>query len=373
MCNFKKYTMKYIYSVCLFSINILAFGQKNNYNSFISFNDEYLDKILYAQRYISAASEYHLYGEIKSIYIEKLDGNGKISGTPAKSFYDKNHNQFKRINYNSNLIDYVVLEFYYLPKYDGNTIFKSSYEVINGVVKHNLTSEIDKINQIILNKKFVSEQLTEIDSFFYTKDYKPTEIRTVNVKNKDKSVTKIAYLDNGNIYKKVYKRNTHSFGSFVRYNNHGKRLFLYKIDFDDFNSISTDHEDDKKIKEQKFIWIDDKDFEFYEDLNSVAIFKFREKALQKTTQGSTKTTYFNDNLAPVKIISTDKRYDINMQITFEYNKHNDLISKKIKNKNLPLNMYTVQYKYDDRNNWIERKEYENGKLIFTTKRQIEYY
>jgi hypothetical protein len=365
--------MKYIHLIILFSINLFVFGQKNNYNSFIAFDDEYLDKILYAHRDISTASEYHFYGKIKSVYIEKLDGNGKISGTPAKSFYDKNRNQFKRINYNSNLKDYVVLEFYFLPKYGGNTVFKSSYEVINGVVKHNLTSEIDTINHIIVNKKFVSEQLTEIDTFFYIKDYKPTEIRTVNLKTNDKTITKIAYLENGNIYKKVYKRNTHSFGSFVRYNNQGKRLFSYKIDFDDFNNISTEHEDDKKIKEQKFIWNDDNDFEFYEDLNSVVFFNFKEKTLRKEAQGSTVTTYFNDNLLPIKIISIDKRYDVNMQITFEYNKYNDLISKKIKNENLPLDVLSVQYKYDDRNNWIERKEYENGKLIFITKRQIEYY
>ncbi len=364
--------MKYLFTLSFLSLYILTFGQKNNYNSFISYDDEYLDKILHPQRYISSASDYLFYGKIKNVYIEQLDGNGKISGTPAKSFFDVNKNTTKRINYNTNLKDYGVVEFFYFPKYGGQAVFKSSYEIQNGETKNNLTSEIDTINHIIINKKFINNQLSEIDTIFYINDYKPIEIRTNSVKYIDKSIKKIAYLENGKIYKEVYKRNSSSFGNFIKYNDVGKRLYLYKINFEEFENIPIDYEDGKKIEEQKFIWKNEKDFEFRENINSVEIFNYKEKKLQKTEKESSYTTFFNEYLLPVKKLSIDKKYGLNMEITFEYNKHNDLITEKSKNESSPIVIKTFKYVYDKENNWIERKEYENGKLIFTTKRQIEY-
>ncbi|MBP9214024.1 MAG: hypothetical protein KBF36_05700 [Chitinophagaceae bacterium] len=362
--------MNYLFTCFFIFCSLVSFGQRSNYNSFIIYDDEYLDKILSAERY--TISEYLFYGTIKSVYIEQFDKSGRFSGSPSKVFFDKNKNTAKRINYNNNLEDYGAVEFYYLPKYGGNPIIKSSYESVNGEIRNIITSEIDTINHIVINNRFVNNKLNEIDTIFYIKDYKPIEIRTSNVKYINKSVRKIAYFNNDKIYKEVYQRNSSSLGSYIKYNKSGKRLYLYKIKFDEFDNIAVENEDNNKEKEQEFIWYNDKDFEFHEKINTTITFNYKEKKLHKRQNESTYTTFFNKNLLPIKKLSVDKKYGLNMEIIFDYNKYNDLITEKIKNEDSPMIMKTYKYLYDDKSNWTERKEYENGKLIFTTKRQIEY-
>lgn len=355
--------------VCFYS---LSFGQKSNYNNFLSYNDAYLDKILYSQRYISSASDYLFYGIIKSVYIEQLDETGKLSGRPSKSFFDGKRSTIKRINYNNNRQEFGTVEYYYNPGYGGIPVVKSSFENQNGIIKPLLLSEIDTVNHIIINRRFVNEELNEIDTIFYIEGYKPIEIRTSSVKYIDKSVRKIAYHENGKVYKEVYRRNTSSLGGYIRYDNLGKQLYLYQIKFEEYDDIPVNYEDDLKEKEQEFIWDSDHSFEFREETNSIINFNRKEKKLQKVKKGSTETIYFNDSLLPVKVLSVDKKYGLNMEITFEYNQYDDLLTQKVKNEGSPMVTTTYQYVYDNKNNWIQRKAYENGKLIFTTKRIIEY-
>lgn len=364
--------MKYLFLLLFLTIHFFTFGQKNNYNSFLSYGDEYLEQILHSQRYISSASDYLFYGNVKSVYVEHRDANGKLSNIPTKSFFDDKRNTIKRINYNFNNEDYGVVEYYFNPKYQGNFVIKSSYESKNGEIKNIITSEIDTINQIIVNRKYDKNQLSEIDTVFYIKDYKPIEIRNSSVKYIDKSVKKLAYIDNGQIYKEVYQRNSSSSGFFIKYNKVGKRLYLYNIDFDEFENIPIDYEDSSKTKTQEFIWKNDKDFVFHKDMNCLIIFNYEERKLYETVKESSYTTFFNTDLLPIKKLSVDKKYGLNMEITFEYNDKNDLILEKVKNEGFPITTKSYKYVYDNNNNWIERKEYENNKLIFTTKRDIEY-
>ena len=364
--------MKKIYTLLLLSFYFLTFGQKNNYNSFVSYEDEYLDKILYPQRFISSGADYLFFGKVKSVYLEKLDETGKITGAPSKTFFNEKQKMDKRFIYSNNLNDYNAIEFYYSSKYGGDPVVKASYEILKGETKHNTISEIDTIKRLIINKRFINNQLNEIDSIFYTKDFKPLEIRTSSPKYIDKSIKKIAYLDNGKIYKEVYKRNNSSFGSFMRYNEEGKILYTYQLKFEEFDKVPIDYEDENKSKGEEFKWKNDKDFDIYENNKLVRTFVFNDRKLHKEENGSSSTIYFNQYLLPIKIVSVDKRYELKIEVTFEYNKFNDLIIEKVKYDNASAIIKNYKYVYDEKNNWIERKEYENGKLIFTTKRKIEY-
>lgn len=355
--------------VCFYS---LSFGQKNNYNNFLNYNDAYLDKILYSQRYISSASDYLFYGTIKSVYIEQLDETGKLSGRPSKSFFDGKRSTIKRINYNNNREEYGAVEYYYNPGYGGIQVVKSSFENQNGIMKPLLLSEIDTVNHIIINRRFVNDELNEIDTIFYVEGYKPIEIRTSSVKNTDQSVRKIAYHENGKVYKEVYQRHSSSQGGYIRYDELGRQLYLYPIKFEAFEHIPVNYNDDLKEKEQEFIWDGDHSFVFREAANSIVNFNRKEKKLHEEKKGSTQTIYFNDNLLPVKVLSVDKKYGLNMTIMFVYNQYDELVTQKVKNEGAPEVTTTYQYVYDSKNNWIQRKAYENGKLIFTTKRIIEY-
>lgn len=354
-----------------FLVYQISCGQKNNYNKSISYHNEYLDQIIDCHSFVTSKSDYLFYDNITSVYVEKSDGAGKITGTPLKSYFDKDKNTIKTQVYD-NPHEYKVAEFFNFARYDGHTLFKILYQYKNGEIKNLVTSEVDSINHIIIIKRFEENKLSEIDSVFYIKNFKPIEIRTSSVKYIDKSIRKIAYNEQGRIYKEVYQRNRSSFGNYTNFNELGNRLYVYSIKLDEYDGIPVEYENDVKEKEQEFIWYNDKDFEFRELRNSVITFNYLEKKMVKTHKESTYTTFFNKNLLPFKKLSVDKKYGLNMETIFEYNKHNDLISEKTKNDGLLYNTKTFNYVYDTKNNWIERKEYENGKLIFVTKRIIEY-
>ena len=138
--------------------------------------------------------------------------------------------------------------------------------------------------------------------------------------------------------------------------------------------------DDKEIKLESIenapdylvYHLNEKVFDVYENNKLVSTFVFNDRKIHKEDNESSSTTYFNQHLLPIKIVSVDKRYNFNIEITFEYNKFNDLITEKVKYDDAPMIIKSYKYLFDEKNNWIERKEYENGKLIFTTKRKIEY-
>lgn len=365
--------LKDYFLLLIFFFPLISVCQKNNYNRHIDYNDEYLDKILNAESYITSNSDYLLYGNIKSIFLQRTADNELNNSIPYKSFFDENRNVIKSIIYRDGL-EYINAEYYHESKYGGNPVYKSFYEYFNGELIKQIKSEIDTLNHIIINNHLSDGKITETDTILYTKDYKPLSILKYDNYKSLESVYKADYLENGKIYKYAYKRgNSSSYGKYIRYNEFGKPLYSYNIDIVGFYINSIDYEDSTKIKQYEFLWKDDKDFELREGTNKVTFFNFKEKKLHTKDKESTYTTFFNDDLLPVKKLSVDKKYNLNMEITYEYNNHNDLTLTKVKNEGSTMQTTTYKYVYDSKNNWVERKEYLNNRLVFTTKREIEYY
>ncbi|MBL4745137.1 MAG: hypothetical protein JKY08_02090 [Flavobacteriaceae bacterium] len=62
------------------------------------------------------------------------------------------------------------------------------------------------------------------------------------------------------------------------------------------------------------------------------------------------------------------------EITSEYNKNNDVIDElRYDHMTGNMNRWTFEYVYDEFYNWIEKKEYFEGKLLFINTRKIKYY
>ncbi|MFZ4798043.1 MAG: hypothetical protein ACOYMA_11145 [Bacteroidia bacterium] len=368
---------KILYIIAI--LPLFCFAQKNNYNTFAAYDDEYLNQILYSERFVTSYSDYLLFGKVNNLYIELRDKDNKLAAEPSKTFYDRYENLVKIINFNNLQISNII-EFYYIPKYGGNGIYKSTLQYINGVPKCVLSSKIDTLKSLIIVSSFSDNKIDEIDSVFYTKNFKPLTILKYNRFNKLESIYKASYLENGKVYKEVHKRHSSLVsGGFNKYDSNGRMLYSHSLSFEEFDKSTINYVDSNKVKDKKFVWYNNKDFKLQigtndnVEYNEYFTFSYSEKTLHGNVKKESTIIKFNNSLLPVKKLYFDKKNNFSSEIGFGYNDYNDLISQKINIKGeKPINK-TFKYIYDNKNNWIERREFEDGKLIFTTIRKIEYY
>jgi hypothetical protein len=360
-------------------IPLFCLGQKNNYNTFVAYDDEYLNQILYSEKFVTSYSDYLLFGKVNNLYVELRDQDNKLAAEPSKTFYDSNKNLVKIVNFNNLQISNII-EYYYIPKYGGNGIFKSIFQYINGVSKCVLSSKIDTLKSLIIVSRFSDDKIDEIDSVFYTKNFKPLTILKYNRFNNLESIYKAAYLKNGKVYKEVDKRYSSLVisGGFNKYDSIGRMLYSHNLSFEEFDKANINYEEKSKVKNKKIVWYNNNDFKLQfgtydnSEYNENFTFSHSGKTLYGKVKKDSTIIKFNNSLLPVKKLYFDKNNNFSSEISFVYNNYNDLISQKINIKGEKPIYKTFRYLYDNKNNWIERKEFEDGKLIFTTIRKIEY-
>lgn len=91
--------------------------------------------------------------------------------------------------------------------------------------------------------------------------------------------------------------------------------------------------------------------------------------------GSTKETFrYNSKALPIKKSEYNAMGELFSVIEYEYNEQNDKISLKKYNADKTLTYYEdYHYKYDVKENWIERVSFEKGEKVNIEKREIQYY
>jgi len=346
-------------------------SQKNNYNKSYYFN-EYIDKIVDCRNYISSKSKYLFYGEIKSVYVEVLDANGDFSGEQTKTYYGKDKQTIKRTIFDTpdKFVTTEYFDFYNTSQY---SVIKKCVSSYYGEITLVASSEIDTNLNLIITSKFLNNKVHEIDSIFYIADFLPIEIITVSPGFIDRSIRKFAYLENGLVYKEAYQRNNTNLGYFSRFDENHNIEYQYDITLLEFDKVGQDYFDSLKTKIFTLKWFSKTDFEIFVKNTHTLQFSLNERKMTKVDNYSISTTHFNQDLLPIRTVIHDKKDDYITVTIYSYNKNSDLISMKSNLDELILGNYTYAYVYDSMNNWVERKQYENGKLLFTTKRSIEYY
>jgi antitoxin component YwqK of YwqJK toxin-antitoxin module len=372
--------MKLLYYVqCLFLISSLVFSQKNNYNTFVAFEDEHLDQIMFFQRYVSSGSDALFYGNVKSVTLKKFYADGKQLDTPNQSFFDSNRNLIQKIvffpDHQKNT------SFYFLPKYNGNPIFKESFQIHQKDTIYDIKSEIDSFQRFIRTTHFYKEKIIKLDSIFYVDNFFPTEIRTYENMQRS-SVYKALYFKNGKLHLSTTIRNTkQDKGNLFHYNELGQLLSSCTFHGNSFEDIfrmepSIEKLDEKKdacVNDFTIAWKDSKSFVYTEKNGDFYQYDEKTRTLEILKNGGKTLAYFNQDGLPIQYISSDERYKIKTEVLYGYNDKKDLISQKVLQDGQLLSTTTFQYLYDSQKNWTERKEFENGKLLTRTQRVIAYH
>lgn len=84
-------------------------------------------------------------------------------------------------------------------------------------------------------------------------------------------------------------------------------------------------------------------------------------------------TFYNENYQPIKIIYLDTYKDTSSIETFTYLKNGETEICERYDGNLLLFTQRIEYKYDEKGNWISRILWHDGELDYYTEYQIEYY
>ena len=352
--------------------SVLGMAQKKNYNSFITYGDEYLDQIIKYDLYVSSRAKLLFFGNVKSVYIEERDPTGQVIDVPTQTFFDKDRSTIKEIRTYPRNNTKGIIEYYFNSRFNGYQIFKSSYIENNGQIDQIFQSKIDEKNKLIVQERYSNGKLEEIDSIYYQDNYFPVKIIKKSPGSTNRSTTEIAYNKFGKIYKEIHLKNSNTTGTYFNYDELGRLTYLYTITADEYDQIGENDENDSKNKVHKIKWINDKDFIYYYDSEITFQFDANKKTLIRKDQSSILEADFNEQLLLTKYHLKDDKYSINKTSIFDYNNNLDIIAQKVKSEGLPLTTTTYTYTYDDQQNWIERQAYENGELKVTTIRRIEY-
>ena len=176
-------------------------------------------------------------------------------------------------------------------------------------------------------------------------------------------IKKIVFDDNGNIIEtKKYKNNSN--GNKIKITTYDKFNIMTSIEentFDEsFNIIKkTIYNEDREIIE----------------LIKVEILESKKKKIErhydKDGELSKVLTFKNSNIKSKELYKYDK---IIKKFIYEDDNYGNIYKNSIfKNNGDTIKIYSYEYKYDKKNNWIERVFFEDGKPIGITERKISYY
>jgi hypothetical protein len=336
---------------------------KHNYNSFILYDDPYVDKILNYKRYIR--STFILSGNIKSLHtIDSLSESGIQAS--IKYFYDLNKDITRMVNYDAERNEVMDRSFYRWMNFGGETLIKKG-------IFHQIDKEIksydDTLNKTIVIETFENGMLKEVDSIVYERDYYPTTIKKYDANNQLASIYKIEYDNNKTSLNLLARKTGHHQGVKRVFDENNRHLYVSDLSQIDFNSLAYEIEEEKK---ELMIW-NEGSFQFYKSEKDTTYWDADQNQLKRIFDSSITTTYFSDKILPVSSSYLENDTGDQQEISFIYNEFKDLIEVRFENDS-PLNENEKYiYEYDSKNNWVKRQIFINEKHFKTTLREIEYY
>jgi hypothetical protein len=259
--------------------------------------------------------------------------------------------------------------YYQFGTYDGESILKDGYSMLNPNIRKEYKSQIDRVNKVIIVETLENDITESIDSIFYQDSYMPTLIKKYGP-SKDLQYTKlIEYVDNKTSLNLTFRTRGVSRGSKRFYNDQNKHVSvssIYKID------VKTMEYKIDSTKREITEWAGNS-FNHFASKNDVYKYNSESKKLTRETQHYHYTIIFNESLNPTQIQYTNKENDKVRSIILKYNANGDLVSKTYKNKKVHDEEEFYEYEYDNHQNWTKRKMFINNKLLKVMERKIKYY
>lgn len=341
----------------LFSCN----SDEKKYYSHIIY-DSLVDKIFHYESNITSNS--FMFGDIKSYHI--IDSNFVLSTSSSiKVYFD----EFTTIesNFNGKRIDKI--------SYFGKDISKNGYanDIYKGIYEV-FESTIDKSQKLAIQRTYTNKKLSHLDSIYFTDDLKPKFILKYMVQNDSlKLVEKHIKEYNGDRgHLDLHIRDNGSYGWKKYYTSEGK--YHYMCYLTDINNETYTYKEE--MANCWYFEFDGNDFKYFCNGEDTLEYAHKTKMLvEKSWKGKT-FVYFNDEYFPTRkevYYNDDKK--ISQVTIYNYTKQGDISS--IINNDLFERVSSIQrsfiYKYDEKNNWTERLEYENKELVNKTIRIIEYF
>jgi len=356
-------------AMILFSLNIYpAKGQKNNYEQLVYYGDDFVDRILNSERYVSN-SNFQFHGEISNVLIIE---NSRDS---IKYFFNEEKNNYKLINYNyGDSHKILVQEYYYKSRFNTVSILKEIYEINNSDTLYHTKSKLNQKSKEIILYKYRDNKTIEIDSILYQNNFEPIERKIYDFRGKRIIGIEKTGFYNKKLFKKYRNSNSFEISSFRKYDDHQNRQYLInKITLEEYEKIDFNYVGDPAKRSQIFQW-NEKNFTYQEDHSSKKkySFNYHEKSLNSINHSFKSIIYFNDFFMPSIIVKTNEKLGIDSKTTFLYNANMDLVKRSYSNHNSTPSEYFFKYEYDSKGNWYLKMEYENNQLISTIKRVIEY-
>lgn len=336
---------------------------KHNYDSFILYDDQYVDRILNYERYIK--SGYVLSGNIKSVHImDSLLESGQQPST--KYFYDLDKAITRIVNYDAGMNEIMDRWFYRWMNYGGESLMKKGFFYKNN---KEIRSHDDTINKTIILETFENGNLIETDSIVYERDYYPTKIKKYNANDQLEYVYKIEYDSNKTALNLLARKTGSHQGAKRVYDENNRHLYVSPLNKIDFKSLTYEIGGEKK---EQMIW-NGNNFQFYKSEKDTIYWDSTKNHLKRIFHSTETNTYFSNKMLPVSSSYVETDTSMNHQISFKYNEFDDLIEKRFEKPSPYNENEKYSYEYDSKNNWIKRQMFINEKHFKTTIRNIEYY
>lgn len=351
--------------ICKFVlIFFLLFSCKSDEKKYYShlIYDSLIDKILHYESKINANS--FMFGDIKSYHI--IDSNFVSSTSSSIKLYFDELTTIES-NFDGKRIDKI--------SYFGKDIVQNGYtnDIYNGIYEV-FESTIDKSQKLAIQRTYTNKKLSHLDSIYFTDDLKPKFILNYIVQNDSlKLVEKHIKEYNGDRgHLDLHIRDNGSYGWKKYYTSEGK--YHYMCYLTDINNETYTYKEE--MANCWYFEFDGNDFKYFCNGEDTLEYAHKTKMLvEKSWKGKT-FVYFNDEYFPTRkevYYNDDKK--ISQVTIYNYTKQGDISS--IINNDLFERVSSIQrsfiYKYDERNNWTERLEYENKELVNKTIRIIEYF
>jgi hypothetical protein len=310
--------------------------------------------------------------------ISKYDFNGKVKSVKSQLYNLIAEKDTFRIGEKINGLSFdrnSLLEF---NKLGNLTSSKEFYA--NGKVSDEIIYTYDEDNRLIKRK--------EIDNygkgFFYEYEFQYNSKDSINqwtISNDDfKRTYKIERDENNRPIKSKVIQNDTVFTTYTaKYDSDNNVISENEFKYKDVPVKLIERSfNNQNLKEKEQVI----EYKTWETLNYVNIFFYNNNnnlILEKSNMDSDSTYYeieysYHSNGELKEYKTTPKGSSYFVIMAQKYNKNGDLIeNSRIPNDDKPKEVWNYIYKYDSKNNWIEKTEFKDNKPLRIVKRNIEYY